>query len=211
MISSKKGGLIFHLGYLKGSGVDVDFKCDLIWWFTCQYQDLVLPFPFFPIWTLLPFELVSFSSRFLDQMTTFLLVTLNLHWRKNASLYKPAKDMGLGRIGSTWLSGAIFGSKLTLRAEIGVRLIEASWIDMGEEKIHKENKVTFKGKEQTLKGRSGNILKVFVVELWVIQTDSYGNQHCKVWKEYQLKHHSYFAMGMLGRLRLREKNCLELE
>ena len=205
MISSKKGGLILHLGYLKVSGVDVDFKCDLIWWFTCQYQDLVLPFPFFSIWTLLPFELVSFSSRFLDQMTAFLLVTLNLHWRKNASLYKPAKDMGLGRIGSTWLSGAIFGLKLTLRAEIGVSLIEASWIDMGEEKIHKENKVTFKGKEQTLKGRSGNILKVFVVELWVIQTDSYGNQHCKVWKEYQLKHHSYFAMGMLGRLRLREK------
>ena len=205
MISSKKGGLIFHLGYLKGSGVDVDFKCDLIWWFKCQCQDLVLPFPFFSICTLLPFELVSFSSRFLDQMTAFLLVTLNLHWRKNASLYKPLKDMGLGRIGSTRLSGPIFGSKLTLRAGIGVSLIEATWIEKGEEKIHKENKVTLKGKDQTLKGRSGNILKVFVVELWVIQTDSYGNQYCKVWKEHQLKYHSYFAMGMLGRLGLREK------
>ena len=73
--------------------------------------------------------------------------------------------MGLGRTGSTRLSGPIFGSKLTLRAGIGVSLIEATRIEKGEEKIHKENKVTLKGKDQTLKGRSGNILKVFVVEL----------------------------------------------
>lgn len=37
----------------------------------------------------------------------------------------PAKDMGLGMIGSTWLLRPVFGSKLTLRAGIGVSLIDA--------------------------------------------------------------------------------------
>lgn len=71
----------------------------------------------------------------------------------------PAKDMGLGMIGSAWLLRPVFGSKLTLRAGVGVSLIDAMWIEMGEESIHKENK-------GTLTRKRANVVKAEVETFW---------------------------------------------